>query len=98
MSEAWDKAAEMEDIAEQQEATDAAFYDRVHPEDLAEARESLGILEETERFLLEHGASGKLTLETTGRWADELATCRGMIASQRRVVARLQAELKIGRA
>ena len=53
----------------------------------ADAQESLGILEDTERILLELGCSGKLTLENMGQWASELAKCRHMIATQKQAVA-----------
>ena len=61
--------------------------------ELAEAEESLAILEDTERFLLiEVGGSGELTLANTGRWAEDLARTREMIASQRAEVARIKRE------
>jgi hypothetical protein len=60
-------------------------------DELTKAEESLEILEETERFLLEEvGGSGKLTLANTGQWAEELARTREMIASQRAAVKRLK--------
>lgn len=61
--------------------------------ELADAEESLAILEETERFLLEEvGGGGKLTLENTGQWAEDLARTREMIAGQRAAVERLKSE------
>jgi hypothetical protein len=59
---------------------------------LDDARETLAILEETERFLVRDvGAGGKLTLEDTGRWADELRRCRGYLEAARAEVRRLEA-------
>jgi hypothetical protein len=58
---------------------------------LDEARESLAILKETERFLLQDiGAGGKLTLSNTGEWAEELVRCRRFIKGMEDEVARLE--------
>lgn len=55
------------------------------PTELDDARESLSILLDTERFPLEEvGGSGELTLGNSMAWAEELARCREMIAGQRR--------------
>jgi hypothetical protein len=59
--------------------------------ELVDAEESLAILEETERFLLEEvGGSGELTLANIGQWAENLARTREMIANQRIAVERLR--------
>jgi hypothetical protein len=63
-------------------------------QELAEAEESLAILEATERFLLiEVGGGGKLTLATTGQWVEDLGRTREMIRDQRAAVERLKREL-----
>jgi hypothetical protein len=60
-------------------------------DELAEARESLAILEGTERFLIEEvGAGGGLTLENTGRWAEQVRETRRLIASQRAAIAAME--------
>jgi hypothetical protein len=59
--------------------------------ELADAEESLKILEDTERFLIEDvGGSGELTLATTGQWADQLARTRELIASQRVAIKQIK--------
>ena len=59
--------------------------------ELAEAEESLAILEETERFLIEEiGGGGKLTLATTGQWAEDVARTRELIANQRAYVEQIK--------
>jgi hypothetical protein len=62
---------------------------------LDEAEESLVILEELERFLLEEvGGGGELTLATTGQWAESLAWTRELIANQRAAVEQIKREMK----
>ena len=61
--------------------------------ELAEAEESLAILEETERFLIEEvGGGGKLTLANTSQWVESLARTRELIADQRAAVERIKFE------
>lgn len=60
--------------------------------ELDEAEESLAILKDTYRFLVEEvGAGGGLTLETTGKWAQDVAQTREMIDMQQAYVDSLKA-------
>lgn len=68
----------------------------MRPSLLDDAKESLAVLEDTERFLLEDvGAGGELTLANSGKWANELATCREMIANQKRAIAAIELMQKL---
>jgi hypothetical protein len=62
--------------------------------ELADAEESLVILEETERFLIEEvGRGGMLTLANTGQWAEDVVRTRELIVDQRAAVERLKREV-----
>lgn len=66
----------------------------VSGKELTEAEESLAILVETERFLIEEvGGGGTLTLGNTGQWAEDVARTREMIVDQRAAVERLKREV-----